>query len=392
MFERKLVSQLVNRMQEPRKFIQIVEGPRQTGKTTAVLQALNKLDIPQHYVSADDPTLNSLEWIRNEWQRARLLSKDGDAILILDELQKIEKWSEMVKLLWDEDSRNHCPLKVIITGSSALLLKKGMKESLKGRFEVLYCTHWNYQECKDAFGYSLDDFLLFGGFPGSSSLIQDEERWVCYMREAIINPTLTQDVMLMDDIRKPALLDALFALGSIYSGQEVSYTKLLGQLQDVGNTVTLAHYLDLLSDAGVITGLQKYANSPISVRKSSPRLLVYDTSLMSYHYGTNRRSLLNHPAERGHLVESAIGAYLLARGKEEGFGVYWWRDRSEEVDFVIQKGSSLTALEVKSGRIKHTGGTLSFKSRYPHALSLIIGSSDVSVEDFLLGKQPLFLE
>ena len=391
MFKRKLVAQLVERLTEPRRFIQIVIGPRQTGKTTAVLQALKELNMHAHFVSADDPGPNSKEWLRNEWEQARALTKSGEALLVVDEIQKIKDWPSMVKLLWDEDNRLRSTLKVALTGSSSLLLQKGLTESLMGRFEILYSPHWRYAECQEAFGYSLDDFLFFGGYPGAAALIKDEVRWARYMGTSIVEPTISQDVLMMEEVRKPALLRTLFLLGSGYSAQEVSFTKMLGQLQDAGNTVTLAHYLELLSKTNMLTGLQQYSGSQIRTRKSAPRLMVYDTSLMTYADGSNRKRFLDNPADRGRLVESAVGAYLLSRGKEEGFDVYWWRERNHEVDFVIQKGNQLTALEVKSGRVKHAGGSLVFKQRHPEALSLVIGSANFSLEDFLLGKKPLFL-
>ena len=393
MFHRYLVSQLAERLNEPRRFIQIVAGPRQTGKTTAVLQALEKLNMPSHFVSADEPGLAQTEWLRNEWEQARALAKtsaDGEGVFVIDEIQKVGKWSSMVKLLWDEDTRVSSSLKVVLTGSSSLLLQKGLDESLMGRFEILYSPHWSFAECKEAFGYSLDDFLFFGGYPGAAALIKDENRWARYMGTSIVEPTISQDILMMEEVRKPALLRSLFMLGSGYSAQELSFTKLLGQLQDVGNTVTLAHYLDLLGKASMLTGLQNYSGSQIRTRKSSPRFMVYDTSLMTYADGANRRRLLDNPTDRGRLVESAVGAYLLARGKEEGFEVYWWRERGYEVDFVIRKGSQLTAIEVKSGKIKNAGGSLVFKQRYPEALSLVVGSANLGLEDFLSGKKALF--
>jgi predicted AAA+ superfamily ATPase len=391
MFKRKLVSQLIERLNEPRRFIQIVAGPRQTGKTTAVLQALDDLNMQTHFVSADDPSLNSTEWLRNEWEQARALTKAGEAILIVDEIQKIKGWSSIVKLLWDEDNRLRSALKVVLTGSSSLLLQKELAESLMGRFEILYSPHWNYGECREAFEYSLDDFLFFGGYPGAAPLIKDESRWARYMGTSIVEPTISNDILMMEEVRKPALLRSLFMLGSGYSAQELSFTKMLGQLQDAGNTVTLAHYLDLLGKANILTGLQNYSGSQIRARKSSPRLMVYDTSLMTYADGSSRRRLLDNPTDKGRLVESAVGAYLLSRGKEEGFEVYWWRERNNEVDFVIKKGSQVTAIEVKSGRVKNIGGSLVFKQRYPEALSLIIGSANYGLEDFLLGNKPIFI-
>ena len=391
MFRRPLVSQLVDRLSEQRRFIQIVAGARQTGKTTAVLQSLESLKIPSRYISADEPGLAHTEWLRNEWGQARALAKSGEAILIVDEIQKIGNWSSIVKLLWDEDTRLRIPLKVALTGSSTLLLQEGLTESLMGRFEILYSPHWGYVECKEAFGYSLDDFLFFGGYPGAAPLISDENRWARYVGASIVEPTIAQDILMMEEVRKPALLRSLFMLGALYSAQELSFTKMLGQLQDAGNTVTLAHYLDLLGKANMLTGLQNYSGNQIRMRKSPPRFMVFDTSLMTYTGGAGRRQFLDNPAARGRLVESAVGAYLLARGQEEGFEVNWWRERGNEVDFVIKQGVKLTAIEVKSGLVKNAGGSLIFKQRYPEAFSLVVGSTNLGLEDFLSGKQPLFL-
>lgn len=390
MFQRHLVSQLVSRMQEPRRFIQIVVGPRQTGKTTAITQTLESLDLPHYYVSADDPLLASAEWLKNEWSRARELAQNQDAIFILDEAQKIKNWSAAVKEMWDEDSLTKTPLKIILSGSSSLLLRKGMEESLKGRFEVLYCPHWNLSECRDAFGYDLDTFLLFGGYPGAASLVGDTARWARYLELSIVEPTISQDILMIEEVRKPALLRALFSLGARYSAQELSYTKILGQLQDAGNTTTLAHYLDLLDKANMLCGLQKYSASKARVQKSSPRFMVYDTALMTYRYGADLSPFWEDPELRGHLVESTVGACLLARSQEEGFKVYWYREREKEVDFVIERGGKLTGIEVKSGRIKSTAGAADFLRKFPEALLLIVGSSHCSLEDFLLGRIPLF--
>ncbi|MDR1706354.1 MAG: DUF4143 domain-containing protein [Clostridiales bacterium] len=340
-----------------------------------------------YFTSADDANLASPEWIRNEWQQARILAQQSEAVLVIDEIQKIVNWSSIVKLLWDEDTRLGVPLKVILTGSS-LMLQRGLAESLMGRFEILYSPHWSFSECKEAFGYSFEDFIFFGGYPGAAALIKDEQRWARYMGMSIVEPTISQDILMMEAVKKPALLRQLFMLGSSYSAQELSYTKILGQLQDTGNTVTLAHYLGLLDKANMLTGLRKYSGNQIRARKSSPRLMVYDTSLMTYADGANRRRLLANPMDKGRLIESAVGAYLLARGKEEGFEVFWWRERNNEVDFVIKKGSRLTAIEVKSGRVKNAGGGLAFKRLYPEALSLVVGGTAIRAEEFLLGLHP----
>ena len=397
MYERKLVAQLSSRIKEHRKFIQIVVGPRQTGKTTAVKQALKSANQPVHFVSADDPRLLSGEWIRQEWEVARSLAKKErvpeeleGALLVIDEIQKVEQWSSYVKMLWDEDSWNDLNLRVVLTGSSSLLLRKGMAESLMGRFEVLQSTHWNLEECHHAFGYTLDDYLYYGGYPGGSSLKGDSQRWIRYMTDSIVEPTIAQDILQIELVQKPALLKALFMLGAAYSGQELSYTKILGQLQDAGNTVTLAGYLNLLESAGMLCGLEKYSDALVRRKRSTPRFMVFDPSLMVYASDATPERLDSDKTWRGHLVESAVGAYLLARGKEEGFSVTYWRDRSTEVDFVLQKGEFITAIEVKSGRVKGYGGSLEFLKRYPEALCFTIGSPNFPLEDFLLGKFDLF--
>jgi predicted AAA+ superfamily ATPase len=376
--------------------MQIILGPRQTGKTTAVLQALESLAKPYHFVSADDPVVVSTEWLRNEWEKARLMRKQTrkEIILAIDEVQKVPQWSSMVKFLWDEDTRRKTPIKVILSGSSSLLIQQGLSESMAGRFEILFCSHWTYKECKAAFRYKLDDFLFFGGYPGAATLKKNIERWVRYMGSSIVEPVISKDILMMEAVRKPALLRSLFTLGAAYSAQELSYTKILGQLADAGNTVTLAHYLKLLDNADILCGLPKYAVNTIRSRQSSPRFMVYDTSLLIWAAGASRNRFFEMPDSRGHLIESAVGAYLLARGREEGFSVYWWRDRDKEVDFVIESGKvtegALTAIEVKSGRVKHTGGSMEFIRRYPNALSLTIGDSNCGLEDFLEGKIPLF--
>jgi len=393
MYKRELTGKLINRMKEKRHFIQVLMGARQTGKTTIVLQALEELSMTHHYISADDPVLFSPEWLRNEWEKVRLMQKQtGDEVIFaIDEVQNIPQWSAMVKQLWDEDSRKKTPIKVILTGSSSMLIQSGLQESMAGRFEVLYCSHWRYKECKEAFDYSLDDFLFFGGYPGAATLKNDIDRWVRYIGTSIVEPVISRDILLMEQIRKPALLRSLFTLGAMNSARELSYYKILGQLMDAGNTVTLAHYLKLLDQARILCGHQKYTETKIKTRQSSPRFMVYDTSLMVWAAGSVRKNFMELPETKGHLVESAVGACLLARGIEEGFSVFYWREREAEVDFVIEnRANALTTIEVKSGRLKNSAGSMEFIRRYPHALSLTVGDSNCSLEDFLYGKIPLF--
>ena len=385
MFRRTVSTKLEERLNETRAFIQVVMGPRQTGKTTAVKQAVKATGLPVRVASADGVFELGAGWIEMQWRQARELTRNNaKAVLVLDEIQKIQQWPETVKALWDEDSWNDTPLLVILTGSSSLLLNSGLTESLAGRYELLRSTHWSLTEMIEAFNYTLEDYLKFGGYPGSARLKADEDRWREYMRDSIIEATISRDVLQMEDVRKPALMRALFELGAQYSAQELSYRKILGQLDDRGNTDTLKHYLDLLDGAGMMSGIQKFDNKQIRSRASSPRLMVHDPALMTSMW-RGQTSLFDDPTARGHLVETAVGAYLLNRAVIDNFEVYWWREGDKEVDFVVKRGEEITAIEVKSGRVSKSGMT-DFLRLYPQAKPLIVGDVNTSVEDFLRGK------
>ena len=389
MFRRELSKKLEARLREPRSFIQVVMGPRQTGKTTAVMQAVRAARLPTRVASADSAVDIGAEWVEIEWRQARELTQGGKkAVLVLDEIQKVSQWSQIVKRLWDEDSWNDVPLLVVLSGSSNLLLNSGLAESLMGRYELLRSTHWALSEMSEAFGYGLGDYLMFGGYPGASILKNDENRWRSYMRDSIVEATISRDVLQMEDIRKPALMRALFELGAQYSAQELSYRKILGQLDDKGNTDIVKHYLDLLSGAGMMSGLQKFDDKPIRTKASSPRLMVHDPALMTSMW-QGRGSLLHDSDLRGHLVETAVGAYLIARSATDGFDLFWWRSGNEEVDFVLRFGNQITAIEVKSGRVSKSG-MATFCKEHPTAKPLVVGDANTSVEDFLRGNVPLF--
>lgn len=389
MYERSTARLLARRLREPRRFMQVVLGPRQTGKTTAVRQAVEACGLPTRVASADSAQTLGATWIQTEWAQARrLVRAHAPAVLVLDEIQKVRGWSETVKGLWDEDSWEGTNLLVVLSGSSSLLLDKGLAESLAGRFELIRSTHWGLAEMREAFGYGLEDYLMFGGYPGCAPLRGDERRWRDYMRDSIIEATISRDVLQMEDVRKPALMRALFELGAQYSAQELSYRKILGQLDDKGNTDVIAHYLDLLSAAGMMSGLQKFDARQTRSRKSSPRLLVHDPSLMTASW-RGQGNLLDDPSLRGHLVETAVGAYLLARAATDGFGLWWWREGDREVDFVATYGQRVLAIEVKSGRVRPSG-IAEFCARFPGATPLVVGDRNTPVETFLAGEVPLF--
>lgn len=390
-FRRPVVSTLVSRMNETRRYIQMLIGPRQTGKSTAIRQALEQVDLPRHIALASIDS-SSRDWLRAQWVQARnLVTPDSpSALLVIDEVQLVDQWSAAVKELWDEDAWSGIDLRVMLSGSSSPLLQKGLTEGLTGRFEVIRSTHWSFAECREAFGYTLDEFLYFGGYPGSAPLRQDQQRWLAYMNDSVIDPSIAKDVIALDAVRKPALMRKLFQIGAPYSEQELSYRKILGQMDDAGNTTTIAHYLDLLGSAGLLRGLQKYDPKLIREKASSPRLMVYDTSLMTATYGPYRDFLLTDPERKGHLVESAVGAYLLAQANERRFDVHWWREGTSEVDFVISQAGESVAVEVKSGRVKSLKGLTAFVSRFPEARTLVVGSAECPLERFLSGEVPLF--
>jgi predicted AAA+ superfamily ATPase len=385
-FQRPQAAQLAARLREPRRFVQVVAGPRQTGKTTLVQQATEGLELPVRHASADEPGLRGADWIAGQWEAARL-SIEGrtGAVLVLDEIQKIPDWSATVKRLWDEDTRARRPLKVVVLGSAPLLIAQGLTESLAGRFETTMLSHWSLPEMRAAFGWSLDEYIFFGGYPGAAPLIGDPARWSRYILDSLIETSIARDVLLMTRVDKPALLRRLFELACRYSGQVLSYTKMLGQLQDAGNTTTLAHYLELLAGAGMVCGLSKYAGDVARRRGSSPKLQVLNTALMTAGGGL---SLDEARADRelwGRLTESAAGAHLANAALRGECELYYWREGNKEVDFVVQAGRRLISIEVKSGRAPQAhSGTAAFAGAFRPKRSLLVGGDGIAVEDFLM--------
>lgn len=387
MFLRPISSILIERLDEPRRFIQILIGPRQTGKTTIARQVIPRTNFPSHYASADDPLLRDRAWIEQQWELARLSLKSAGeqkkGILVLDEIQKVTGWSDTVKRLWDEDTANALHLQVVILGSSQMLMQQGLTESLAGRFESIPITHWSFTEMRDAFGWDMDRYLYFGGYPGAAGLIHDQERWRRYIIDSLIETTVSRDVLLMRRVDKPALLRRLFELGCIYSGQILSYQKILGQLQDAGNTTTLAHYLNLLEGAGLMMGLQKYAGQKVRQRSSSPKLLTLNTGLMTALLPLSFEESKRQPDFWGRLVEASVGAALANDIRGRSLGLSYWSSRNREVDYVLSRGDTVIAIEVKSSRKKTSlPGVEAFSKEFAVKKKLLVGSYGIPLEDF----------
>lgn len=387
MFERSHKQVLTRRLEkEGRKFIQVIYGPRQVGKTTIVSQFARQTNIPVHYASADAVIAPMGIWITQQWEAARvMISETGknQGILIIDEIQKIDNWSETVKREWDDDSLKGVPLKVVLLGSSRLLLQKGLTESLAGRFESIYVGHWTYPEIKEAFGLTPEQYVWFGGYPGPAGMVEQEDRWKSYILDSLIEPAISKDILMLTRVDKPALLKRLFELGCSYSGQILSFNKIMGQLSDAGNTITLAHYLHLLDTSGMLKGIEKYAPGILRQRSSSPKFQVHNTALISAQQPLSFSNVRSQPGQWGRWIESAIGAHLLNRSLEAGFQLFYWRHRNDEVDFVIESKGKSIGIEVKGVNSAKAEGMEAFNRMHDPYKLLMVGAQGISWQDFL---------
>ena len=403
-FQRSQVTTVCLRLAEDPHQLIALFGPRQTGKTTILHQVLAQIDLDSLYLAVDKldssppfvlsdetevtfpiPRLRDTSWLVSSWERARREAErfGRGFVLVFDEIQKIPRWSETIKGLWDADRARGLPMRVVILGSAPLLIQSGLHESLAGRFELIRVPHWSFNEMSEAFGFDLPQYLYFGGYPGAARFVRDQARWREYILDALIEPNIERDLLLMTRVDKPALLKRLFELGAAYSGQILSYTKMLGQLQDAGNTTTLARYLDLLSSAGLLTGLPKYSNRPHLRRGSSPKLNVLNTALMTAGSGYSFAEAKADRTFHGRLVESAVGAHLFNTAASD-IRLHYWRDTPFEVDFVLQRGIQLIPVEVKSGaKTRSLQGMAAFEQRFRPRRSLIVGEGHIPLDEFL---------
>lgn len=413
-YEREQISTLLHRLDEEPERLIVIAGPRQTGKTTLVLQALERSDRPYRYVPVDEPASAVLpsfpgddeipfevpegaaysitserdtRWLVRQWERARLHADRSERgfVLAFDEIQKIHDWSEAVKGLWDADRRQGRRLHVVLLGSAPLLMQQGMSESLAGRYEMIRLAHWSFAEMSAAFGFDLPHYVYFGGYPGAATLAREQDRWQAYVADAIVEPNIERDILAMQRVHKPALLKRVFELGARYSGQILAYNKMLGQLQDAGNTTTLTRYLDLLEKAGLIAGIPNSAGPEHRRRASSPKLNVLNTALMSALSGYTFEEAKADRSFWGRLVESAVGAHLFNSGATT-VRVHYWRDKKgREVDFVLTRRTKRTGVEVKSGALLRAGlgGLEEFGKQFGDAATMIVGEGGIPLSEFL---------
>ncbi len=364
----------------------MVMGARQIGKSTVVKQVLKEMDAPYQLFSADNVPATNRDWISNCWAAVRSLKASRgleSMILVIDEVQKIANWSEAVKKEWDEDSFNDCHIKVLLLGSSRVLLEKGLSESLAGRFEEIRMSHWSYPEMKDCFGFSLDQYLFYGGYPGAASLVEDDDRFLQYIQSSIIETTINKDILMDTPISKPALLRQTFELGAAYSGGVLSLNKMLGALQDAGNTATLAGYINLLSESGLLCGLQKFSMDAARRKASIPKFQVFNNALKRVYNPLSFEQALLDRKQWGHIFESGIGAYLVSQAFVHRIEVFYWRERNDEVDFILRKNGSVVAIEAKSNAEKRTEGLTKFRQVFTPRTAFIVGNGGIPVEEFL---------
>ena len=386
MYKRSEYQVIKRRLEEPRKFIQVVTGPRQVGKSTVVKQVLQALEMPYQFFAADNVPAGNSAWVSNCWAAVRsfqLANKLDSIILVVDEIQKIANWSEVVKKEWDDDTFHDRQIKVLLLGSSRVLLEKGLSESLGGRFEEIRMTHWSYPEMRDCFGFTLDQYLYYGGYPGAAVLVGDDERYQQYVQSAIVEATINRDILMDHPVGKPALLRQTFELGAAYSGQLLALNKMLGALQDAGNTTTLMGYIHLLNESGMLAGLQKYSIDTARRRASIPKFQVYNNALKTvYSPYTFEQAIFDRKAW-GHIFESGIGAYIISQAFVRRFEVFYWRERNDEVDFVLRRKASVVGIEVKSNAEKNTAGLETFKKAFKPHVSLVVGDGGMSADEFL---------
>ena len=386
MYQRKQFSVLCDRIAESRRFIQVIAGPRQVGKSTLVKQVVKTLTIPYTIETADAIDSNDAQWISDVWESVRqqmIFRGQKEHLLVIDEIHKITNWSEKVKREWDSDTFADRNIKVVLLGSSRLLLKKGLTESLMGRFELIRMSHWSFREMHEAFGWDINRYIYFGGYPGGATLVNNERRWRQYVTDSIIGPSIDKDVILTSTIYKPALMRNLFELGCAYSGEELSLNKVLGQLQDAGNVTTLSNYLTILDECNLLTGLQKFARDKARKYNSVPKFQVYNSALLSSLNGKSYEQAFTDSKLWGRWVETAIGSYLINHADEIGYKLYYWREASDEVDYILELRGETIAIEVKSGRRTTNKGLGIFRERFNPRYAIVVGSGGIPVEEFL---------
>lgn len=392
-FQRAYLETLRSHLHIDRPPIQVILGPRQVGKTTAILGYLEKWKGPSVYRTADQVSPPDAFWVEREWQEARKqFSGQTHGLLVFDEIQKIPRWSEVVKKCFDEDRRENRSLCVVLLGSSSLLVQRGLTESLAGRFEIVHFPHWSFQECRECFGISFDEYVFYGGYPGALQILldsnHDEERWSAYVRDALIETVLSKDILLLTPVTKPALFRQTFYLSCLHPAEIFSLNKMLGPLQEAGNASTIASYLKLLDAAMLLKPLERFSGNRLRQKISSPKLVLLSNALINASAQRRMSDVRKDPVLWGRLVENAVGASLINNNAGKGIETFYWRERDREIDFVIRLGvSQVIGIEVKTGgKVGPAPDSApSFLGKYPKAkvITTAPGGGDIPLEELV---------
>jgi predicted AAA+ superfamily ATPase len=382
--------------------IQLLTGPRQVGKTTLLLDIAAQLGDQAVYAAGDEPDAALPAFWERRWAEAEARSQKGTAALLLDEVHHLSDWAGRLKSHWDSARRRHIPIHVVATGSSALRVTTGSRESLAGRFERLTLSHWSAASLATAFHLppreAARNLVRFGSYPGAHEFEKDPARWRAYVRDAIIEPAIGRDVLAQGAVRRPALLRQVFAIAAGSPAQIVSLQKLQSQLQDSGALETVANYLALLENAYLVAPLEKYSTQVLRRRASPPKLVTLNNALLSAMHPDGAPDPVREPGRFGFWVENACLAFAINQGQQ----VMYWREEPLEVDAVLDGSWGKWAVEVKTGRFDALAlrGLLEFCRRNPAFTPLVIsapgdeelarrhGVQSVSWEDFLVSGPP----
>lgn len=389
-----VAAELERRSREPPPGrVQVLTGPRQVGKTTLLLELARRLPNAVYH-AVDTPEAAMPGWWEAIWRDVQSRTKHGPAVVLLDEIQYLANWDRLMKAKVDEIQRNKLAVNVAVSGSSALLVGRGLKETMAGRFEKLRLLHWSAADLQAAFSLTDDEAVAHlvrrGSYPGAFPLRADSARWRAYLRDSIIEPAIGRDILLMEPVRKPALLRQLFLVCLGHPAEIVSLQKLAGELHAAGALETVAHYLAVLEQAYLVAGLEKFSPRMLRRRAAPPKIVVLNNALMAALEEVSDA----HP-RWGLWVENACLAHAWNRGQE----LFYWREEPLEVDGVFMGSWGNWAVEVKAGSFsaRDLGGLLEFCRRYPEFQPLVLCSQERADDripgvrlmywgDFLLGE------
>ena len=327
------------------------------------------------YVAADGPEATLPGFWERLWLRAEeTAAREGRALVLLDEVHLLHDWARYLKGEWDRLRRRKLPIHVVATGSSALRLTAGSRESLAGRFERITLTHWSAASLAEVFGISQEEAssvaVRMGSYPGAFEFRHEPARWAAYVRDAILEPAIGRDIVALAVVRKPALLRQVFGVCASSPAQIVSLQKIQGQLQDPGALETVAHYLALLEEAFLVAPLGKHSTRPARRRAAPPKLVTLNNALVAVVDPRGIPDRATDPARFGAWVENAC----LAHAWNAGQSVSYWREEPLEVDGVLEGTWGSWAIEVKTGTISSGDlkGIGEFVRRYPKYRPLVL--------------------